>query len=182
MPTYPVKQPDGQLAVWSTVVDHFLAFDCDVDGAAHIISMRHSGNVREVCEQVAAGEKPFDHFEDWEDLVGQALGRYGEEDQTVQWALERTPDRRYPDLYAALWRAEGRMQDAEYEAEKLQKEMSRQREALLILRKHNRVKHDLDAYLLDIADWGLGQLKDLNDQPTSEKPLPADYGLDDYGG
>lgn len=27
MPHYPVLQPDGKLAIWSTIVDHFTCFD-----------------------------------------------------------------------------------------------------------------------------------------------------------
>jgi len=37
MPAYPVLQPDGQLAVWSTVVDNFIAFDLSVESATYVI-------------------------------------------------------------------------------------------------------------------------------------------------
>ena len=29
MPRYPVKQPDGNYAVWSTITDSIVAFNCD---------------------------------------------------------------------------------------------------------------------------------------------------------
>jgi hypothetical protein len=168
MPTYPVLQPDKRLAVWSTVVDHFIALGCNVADAAHIISMRHSGDVRKVCEQVAAGEIPFDHFQKWEKLVGEVLGRYGEEDETVKLALERTPDRRYPDLYAAVWRAEGRMDEAEYEAEKLRAQVEQltadaiiraDRQAILIqamwhIRENSLYYHDRDIATKVLTDIG----------------------------
>jgi len=112
MPAYPVLQPDGQLAVWSTVVDNFIAFDLSVESATYVIGLRHSGNVKEICQRVANGEKPFDHWKDWFDCVGLMIGRYGEDDAEVQAALTRTPDRRIPDLIASIWNAEGRMNDA----------------------------------------------------------------------
>lgn len=119
MPHYPVLQPDGLLAVWSTIVDHFTAFDCSVEEATDKVSKWHTGDVLSVCQKVAAGEKPFDHFGDWDDCVGQAVARHGEENETVKMALERTTDRRIIDLIVAVWRAEKRADEAEYEAEHL---------------------------------------------------------------
>ena len=35
-------------------------------------------------------------------------------------------------------------------------ETDRMREALEEIKNHNRLRNDLDAYLYDVADWGLG--------------------------
>ena len=42
-------------------------------------------------------------------------------------------------------------------------------EALEEIKKFNRLHNDLDAYLYEIANWGLGIIKD--------KPDKEDYGL-----
>ena len=42
-------------------------------------------------------------------------------------------------------------------------------EAILIIEKYNHINNDLQAYLHEIAEWGLGE--------KSEKPNPKDYGL-----
>lgn len=124
MPHYPVLQPDGLLAVWSTIVDHFTAFDCSPTEAAEEISRWHTGNVTAICKQVANGDKPFDHWKDWDDCVGEILARYGETDETVVMALERTLNRRISDLIAALWRAESRADDYESQIEELKHRLS----------------------------------------------------------
>ena len=41
-------------------------------------------------------------------------------------------------------------------------------EALKILKKYNPLRHDTDAYLFEIVDWGLGK---------REKPSPVDFGI-----
>lgn len=41
--------------------------------------------------------------------------------------------------------------------------------ALHELQKWNRLHHDLDSYLFNIAEWGLGEI--------DEKPNPESYGV-----
>ncbi len=41
--------------------------------------------------------------------------------------------------------------------------------ALAEIIKHNKIENDLQSYLYDVADWGLGKLK--------YKPNPKDYGV-----
>lgn len=53
--------------------------------------------------------------------------------------------------------------------EKAEAEAARWRAALEEIQKHNRLKHDLDDYLFNVAEWGLGR------QP--DRPDPAEYGL-----
>lgn len=48
-------------------------------------------------------------------------------------------------------------------------ELERAIEALKILLEFNRIRNDLDAYLFDIIQWGLGDIQD--------RPDKSDYGL-----
>lgn len=47
--------------------------------------------------------------------------------------------------------------------------MDKRDEALKIIQAFNGMRNDLDAYLYDIAEWGLGKRKD--------KPKKEDFGL-----
>jgi hypothetical protein len=51
----------------------------------------------------------------------------------------------------------------------LQAKVARLRAALLILQDYNPLHNDLDAYLIEVADWGLGE----RDTP----PDPEAFGL-----
>ena len=46
---------------------------------------------------------------------------------------------------------------------------SRARSALIEINKFNRINDDIEAYLFNIAKWGLGE---------AEKPDPKDYGIE----
>lgn len=117
MPSYPVLQPDGQLAVWSTIVNHFLAFDCTAEKAAQEIDWQlRQPNQRtiDICAAVQRGEKPFDHWGNWTTRVGWALHLHGEDDETVQEALKRTPDKTLIMLYRAVCETERAADDARF--------------------------------------------------------------------
>ena len=45
----------------------------------------------------------------------------------------------------------------------------RAREALREINRHNRLNNDLDAYLFDLAEWGIGE--------TDERPKLESFGL-----
>lgn len=49
-------------------------------------------------------------------------------------------------------------------------ELAITRAALAEIRRFNRLRTDLDAYLYEVINYGLGKRK--------EAPLPSDYGLD----
>lgn len=115
MPHYPVLQPDGRLAVWSTIVDDFTAFDCTQAEAVSILQQWHTGDLAAVTAKVAVGEIPFDHWHDWADCVAWAQFMHGAEDGTVKEAVERTPDamtRRYIKQFVATCKAETAADDA----------------------------------------------------------------------
>ena len=90
MPAFPVLQPDGRLAIFSTVVEHFVAFDASVEEAVIEISERHRGPIEWAVREVAAGRLPYDHFDTWTDCVSRAIFRHGDDDETVQMALDRS--------------------------------------------------------------------------------------------
>jgi hypothetical protein len=118
MPHYPVLQPDGLLAVWSTIVDNFVAFDCNQVEAVRELSQWHTGNLAEVTAKVVNGEIPFDHWNDWADCVAWAQFMHGVEDGTVKEAMQRTPDamtRRYIEQFVATCKAESAADNLRHE-------------------------------------------------------------------
>ncbi len=120
MPSYPVLQPDGQLAIWSTVVDNFTYFDCDRENAVAILAERYRDGekVAEHVAQVAAGTIPLNWWRDWPDLVAWATFMHDEEDETVKEAMKLTPDtmtRRYIAQVVKTCQADGRTDDARHE-------------------------------------------------------------------
>lgn len=136
MPTYPVLQPDGKLAVWSTVVDHFLAFGCTADEATDELLTRTISPRDEVLHyvnEVAAGRIPFDWWSDWPERVAWAMFMHGADDDTVKEAMELTPDlmtRRYIEQFVMTCKAEGKQQDAEYELERTKEKVKKLAERL----------------------------------------------------
>lgn len=118
MPHYPVLQPDGKIAVWSTIVDSFTAFDCDQAEAVSELAQWHKGNLADVTARVANGEIPFDHWQDWADCAAWATFVHGADDATVQQAMERTPDammRRYLKQFVMTCKTEGTVYDLRVE-------------------------------------------------------------------
>lgn len=117
MPSYPVRQPDGQLAIWSTIVDHFTAFDCDIAECVEELAMRYRtshAKLEQWCVDVQNGKIEYDYMRDWPDLLGVALARFGDDDETVKEAMERTPDeltRRYAKQVQHIWSIERRLDD-----------------------------------------------------------------------
>jgi len=113
MPRYPVLQPDGKLAVWSTIVDTFVAIDCASDEAAAVLQHWYDNESRselqEIVNRCAKGEQVYDWWWDWPKCVAWATFLHGESDGTVKLAMERTPDamtRRYIKQYVMTCKAE----------------------------------------------------------------------------
>lgn len=120
MPSYPVLQPDGQLAVWSTIVDHFTAFDCTPEEAAYAIDWQwRTPNPMTIayCAAVQRGEKPVDHWRDWDSRVGFAMLQHGENDKTVRQAIALTPDMTIARLYYELGKAETAADELRFQLE-----------------------------------------------------------------
>lgn len=95
MPHYPVLQPDGLLAIWSTIVDDFTCFNCTpIEAAEELMTWHKDETARalSLCDRVAKGDIPFPYWRTWEDRVTLAILRHGRDEETVQYALEITPD------------------------------------------------------------------------------------------
>lgn len=111
MPRYPVLQPDGKLAIWSTIVDKFLCFDYTVQQAMEWLADRYENTPESFeyeCVSVAAGAVP-DFMRDWAHNAAWALHLHGPDDESVRRALERTPDamtRRYIEQFVMTCKAE----------------------------------------------------------------------------
>ncbi len=122
MPRYPVLQPDGKLAVWSTIVDKFLGFDYTVQQAMEWLADRYENTPESFeyeCVSVAAGAVP-DFMRDWAHNTAWALYLHGPDDESVRRALERTPDamtRRYIEQFVNTCKAESRADEAVERAE-----------------------------------------------------------------
>ena len=158
MPQYPVLQPDGKLAVWSTVVDHFIALDCTREEAVSVLDRRYSDHQRsvELVAKVAAGERPFERWDDWPDCVAWVVGRDGEEDADAKELLARTPDpmtRRYIEMRAALGKTEVRADEAQYG-------LNRAREALAAVPRA-AIRAVWEAAKALNSERGLGMTPDL---------------------
>ena len=112
MPRYPVRQPDGQLAIWSTIVDHFVGFDYTADEATDELARNYQSPREEIAQrvyQVCMGVIPFDWWKDWADCLAWALSMHGEEDEGVIEALAMTTDAmtlRYIKQFVATCEAE----------------------------------------------------------------------------
>jgi hypothetical protein len=138
MPTYPVLQPDGMIAIWSTVVDNFLGFGYTVDEATDELLTRTSSPrdmVKGYTQDVAAGRIPFDWWSDWPERVAWATLQQGEEDEGVKGAMALTPDpmtRRFIEQFVMTCRAEGKQQDAEYELQRANEKIKKLEERLSI--------------------------------------------------
>ena len=70
-----IRQPDGKLAVWSTIVDDFLGIDMTVDEVVEEYrksdrrkGLEDSKGLKEMVESVAAG-KPRKHDLIWEEAI-----------------------------------------------------------------------------------------------------------------
>jgi len=99
MPHYPVLQPDGQWAVFSTIVDAFTVFDATINEALDELEKWHKLDRAEQVahlERIAAGEQPrYPHWHDWDASAAWMLFlRLGTVDETSDLINERTPPER----------------------------------------------------------------------------------------
>ena len=123
MPKYPVLQPDGKLAVWSTISDTFSYLDCTVDEAADgllqwytefVASNVTRPELYDMVSRCAAGEMVYPFWRDWAHLVAWTTYFHGGDEEITGGLMERTPDpmtRRYIEQFVATCKAESRADD-----------------------------------------------------------------------
>lgn len=98
MPHYPVRQPDGKLAVYSTIVDSFTMFDCDTEEAVNEILNWHMDTnppslYGKVCD-IKAGLDPksvYKCWNDWEYCLAWSAYIYGYDSDGVVLFMNMTP-------------------------------------------------------------------------------------------
>lgn len=67
-----IRQPDGRLAVWSTIVDDFIYRDMSAEQMIDVLVEDERGKIRkwvmEVCDLLDKGGKPYHQFTmSWEE-------------------------------------------------------------------------------------------------------------------
>ena len=78
-----IRQPDGNYAIWSTVVDHFTAIDMTLDDIVEMWAAeersRIAKKVFEIVTQLENGGKPYHQFtRTWDDAIGFIKAVHGE--------------------------------------------------------------------------------------------------------
>lgn len=88
-----IKQPNGLYGIWSSVVDHFIMYDCTpediieewVDDARKRITQ----GVQETVAELDAGEKPYYQFTmTWDEAIQFARKVHGKNDATLKELAE----------------------------------------------------------------------------------------------
>lgn len=93
MPQYPVLQPDGNYAIWSTVVDHFVWMgltepQCQAELQRRYPSVESSA-IDKVIHEVTYGDSDFMR---WPRCLAWATYHHGENDAGVTLAYGITPE------------------------------------------------------------------------------------------
>lgn len=84
-----VLQPDGKLAVWSTIVDAFVMYDATIEDVVEDdlqeLRRRLTEQLTEVVEKLKRGEKPYRQFtKTYDECVSEIAERYGDDDECVK--------------------------------------------------------------------------------------------------
>ena len=90
MPHYPVRQPNGKLAIYSTIVNSFTMYDCEIVDAVNEIINWHKDTdpptIYGKVADIAAGRDPKQvskWWGDWEQCLSVTAWRHGWEDEVV---------------------------------------------------------------------------------------------------
>lgn len=97
MPQRVVRQPNGKLALFSSVVDHFLYYDCDAEELYQIMIEEYDYNRRAAMQKLMAGIDDWKPYTfgikgtgrtRWNDDAFQALIVHGPENADLQKVLQ----------------------------------------------------------------------------------------------
>lgn len=93
MPHFPVLQPNGKFAIYSTIVDGITLYDCTIDEALSELEAWHvldRETERQHLEEIAAGKQPrYKHWLQWTAVLPWSIFIHGEED--MKPFIEMTP-------------------------------------------------------------------------------------------
>lgn len=88
-----IKQPNGNFAIWSSVVDHFILVDATSEEMIEYYIKRETEDITErvnkTVTQLNNGENPYYQFAmDWEEALEQVKECHGEDDKTYQLIMK----------------------------------------------------------------------------------------------
>lgn len=96
MPHYPVLQPDGQWAIYSTIVDAFTVMDATTEQALEELASWHRipDEAKELdhLNRIASGEAPkYAHWHNWNYCAAWIIFFHGEHSEQRLFVEQRTP-------------------------------------------------------------------------------------------
>lgn len=96
MPHYPVLQPDGKFAIYSTIVDAFTVMDATAEQALEELTLWHRipDEAKELdhLKRIAAGEVPkYAHWHSWDYCAAWIIFFHGRDDEQADYIRQRTP-------------------------------------------------------------------------------------------
>ena len=98
MPHYPVRQPDGKLAIYSTIVDAFTMYDCDTPEAVNEMLNWHMDTdpptLYGMVSDIKFGQDPkrvCKHWQGWDECLAWSAYMHGWDDESVQVFINMTP-------------------------------------------------------------------------------------------
>lgn len=84
-----IKQPNGLYAVWSSVVDHFIMWDCTpediIEDRVQEFREQTDKGVREICRRLDEGDmKTYHQFTmTWNEAIEDIEEQYGKDDEVL---------------------------------------------------------------------------------------------------
>ena len=99
MPHYFVKQPDNKYAIFSTVVDDFVCFDCTAKEAIEQDMIRDFGkypggneqlekDLRREIGNIEVDGKAWPWADTWDEAVKWSIEMNGPDSESTQWIIE----------------------------------------------------------------------------------------------
>lgn len=87
-----IKQPNGRYAVFSSVVDHVVLYNCTVDDlieeAVKQANEDIERHIRETVAELEAGGRPYHQFTmDWKEMVRTIKSHHGKNDEDLKQLL-----------------------------------------------------------------------------------------------
>ena len=114
MPHYPVLQPNGLMAVFSTIPDAFTHYDLSDEEAAAAVANWHTGNIAGYVADTRAGNL-LPHQMDWTEALTWHLYRHDLDDDALAMIAITPPDQRQSVAYCVHMLADQAAEDTEPE-------------------------------------------------------------------
>ncbi len=105
MTNYPVLQPNGLFAIWSTIVESPTFLNCTVEDIVSELATR-PGNaelLRGWCQQLKEGHLPREHWSKWDEALACTMYHHGAGSEIAMQMLAITPDTTETYRLLATW-------------------------------------------------------------------------------